>query len=496
MRAHLLQRLVLSIALLCAAVGCDGANEARELRVRGAASFEEPLRRLAAEFRAETGIPLEVSFGPSLDLARELDGDGAADLYVFDDEELAFAARQSGSVREVLHLAVLRPVLVAPAGNPAGISELADLARAELRVGIPDPEHCGLGLHVRTSARFIGAWHQTLESADLVASTEAQLADAVAAGEVDVAVLWDATARRNPAIERIEELKLEGHARRMTLAVATRAPHVDDALCFARWLRSQDRGRPVWEALGFVCIEGGDTFVQSPRLRVFVAERLRAAALPALTEWSEREGAQLELTLLPDDELARKAAEDPPHALFLFDDRRFESAGPAYEDREIVSSDPLCLVVYGMNPEGVESLADLTLDGLSVGLLARESGECGELAWNELDRLGLGPNLRRSEELITQSDPEPLLDAVRRKELDVALLHGTLAGAPTMRNDVMPLLHPEAELVQSFALRSDQEFPELVARMRDGMRTRETNERFFHLGFRWRPRDGAAPKQH
>lgn len=496
MRAHSLYRLLLSIALSCTAVGCGDAHEARELRVRAAASFEEPLRQLADQFHAETGIPLEVSVGPSLDLAQELDGERAADLYLFDDEELAFAARKRDTVREVLHLAVLRPVLVAPAGNPARISELADLARADLRVGIPDPEHCGLGLHVRTSARFIGAWHETRERADLVASTEARLAAAVAAGEVDVAVLWDATANRNPAIERIEELKLEGHARRMTLAVSTRAPHVADAMRFARWLRSSDRGRPVWESHGFTCIEGGDAFVRDPELRVFVAERLQAAAEPALLEWSRREGAGLELVRLDDDALARKADDEQPHALLLFDDRRFEAAGPDFDDREILSSDPLCLVVYGMNPEGVESLSDLTLDGLRVGLLARDSGECGALAWDELERQGLARALRESAGLVTAAAPEPLLDAVRRKELDVALLHGTLAGAPTMRNDVIQLLHPAAELQQSFALRSDQAHPELAARLRDALRTRETNERFFHLGFRWRPRTGAEPQQH
>ncbi|MCA8979380.1 MAG: substrate-binding domain-containing protein [Planctomycetes bacterium] len=496
MRAHHLSSLVLSLASLFGAAACDDAYEPAELRVRCAASFEQPLRELAEQFRAETGVPLEFSAGPSLDLARELDGGRAADLYLFDDEELAFAARKRGTVREVLHLAVVRPVLVAPAGNPAGITELADIAREELRVGIPDPEHCGLGLHVRTSARFIGAWHRTRELADLVVPTEAQLADAVAAGDVDVAVLWDATANRNPAIERIEELKLEGHARRMTLAVSTGAPHVADALCFARWLRSRDRGRPVWEASGFTCIEGGDDFVRDPQMDVYVAERLRAAAEPALLEWSRREGSTLALTFDSDDELARRAATDRPEALFLFDDRSFELAGTEYDDREVVSNDPLCLVVYGMNPEGVEGLSDLTLDGLRVGLLARESGECGRLAWEELDRLGLGARLRESALVTTTNDPRPLLDAVRRKELDVALLHGTLAGEPTMRNDVMPLLHPAAELQQTFALRSAQEYPELAARLRDSLRTRETNERFFHLGYRWRPRVGAEPTEH
>lgn len=495
MRRSYLQLFLAALLILCVGAACDGVGATRELHVRCAATFEGALRELAGQFRAETGIDLQFECGPSIDLAAELDGEQPADLYVFDDEELAFAARQSGAAREVIHLAVLRPVLAAPAGNPARISELADIAREELRVGLPDPDRCALGRHVRTAARFIGAWHRTRELADLVTVTEPDLAAALVAGELDVAVVWDATAKRTPGIERIEELKLEGHARRMTLAVSTSAPHVADALCFARWLRSSDRGRPTLERHGFTVIDGGDEFVQVPTMRVFLAERLQAAAEPALDEWRRREGVDLEIVMRDDAELAARAAAESPHALFLYDDRRFDAAGPQFDDRELISSDPLVLAVYGMNPEGVETLTDLALDGLRVGLLSRESGEFGELAWNELDRLGIANALRRSPLLVTGTDPEALLDAVRRKELDAVLLHGSLAGAPTMRNDVMQQLHPSAELHQSFALRSDQPYPELARRLRDSMRTRETNERFFHLGFRWHPRVAAAAEQ-
>jgi molybdate transport system substrate-binding protein len=493
------QSLTLLVAILLAStlgIACNDARVTRELQVRCAATFEAPLRELAEEFRAETGIELQLGFGPSLDLAQELETDRAADLYLFDDEELAFAARKLDIVREVMHLAVLRPVLAAPAGNPAGISELADLAREELRVGIPDPEHCGLGLHVRTAARYIGAWHQTRELADRVTTTESELAAALVAGEIDVAVIWDATAERTPGIERIEELKLEGHARRMTLAVGTAATHVSDAMTFARWLRSTDRGRPVLERHGFVCIDGGDDFVLTPKLRVFLSQSLHAAADPALAEWSRREGAELELVPLQGDALADRATTERPHALFVFDDRLLTGVGPDYDDREVISSDPLTLVVYGMNPEGVGSLNDLAFDGLRVGLLAREASELGALAWDELDRRGIGDQLRARSSLVVADDAEVLLDAVRRKDLDAVLLHGTAAGAPTMRNDVIPLVHPEAELEQCFALRADQEYPELARRLRDSLRTRETNERFFHLGFRWLPRDAAATEQH
>jgi len=496
MRLHSLLLFTAAPLSLTLGTACDDARISRELQVRCAASFEEPLRRLAEEYVVETGISLELGFGPSLDLAQELRSESPADIYVFDDEELAFAARKDELVREVIHLAVLRPVLAVPAGNPAEISELADIAREELRVGIPDPEHCGLGLHVRTSARYIGAWHQTRDLADRVTTTESELAAALAGGELDVAVVWDATARRTPGIERIEELKLEGHARRMTLAVTTGATHVSDALSFARWLRSADRGRPVFEENGFVCVEGGDDFVRTPELRVFLSQGLRAAAEPALTEWSRREGAQLELVTLEGEALVTRAVTEHPHALFLFDDRLFANAGPDYDDREIISSDPLTLVVYGMNPEGVESLADLAFEGLRVGLLARESSERGALAWEEIDRQGIGAALRASSTLVVADEPQVLLAAVRRKELDAVLLHGTVAGAPTMRNDVIALVHPRAELQQSFALRADQEYPELARRLRDSLRTRETNERFFHLGFRWRPRDAAVAEQH
>jgi len=489
--------LALWFAALSVCVGCSGSQESAlpaRLRVRCVASLAGPARELADAFTAETGIALELEARGSIDLAGELGTAHEGDLYLFDDEELAFAAHREGTVREWMHLATLRPVLATRAGNPAGISELADIARADLRVGIPDPKRCGLGVHVRTSARFIGLWHQTQENAQLVAATEAELATALLADEIDVAVLWDATTTREAGLLRVEELKLEGHARRLTLAVTTGAAHVADALCFARWLRSDDRGSPTWRAAGVACIPGGDPFVQRPHLRVHASERLRAAAEPSLLEWARREGADLELHWAADASLAARANDEAPQGLLLFDERLFDAAGPAYIDRERISSDPLSLVVYGMNPEGVRSLADLAFDGLRVGLLSRDDSALGALLWAALDEAGVAQALENSPTLRTGPDPTPLVEAVRSRELDVALVYGTQAGPPTMRNDVNKLEHPRFELHQAFALRANQDHPELARRMRDSMRNPETNERFFHLGYRWHPR-GNEPAQ-
>lgn len=488
-------RAVAWLALLLAVpTGCGDPAPPPRLVVRCPETCADAVRRLAAEFSAETGVELEVGTAPSMLLAAELDAPRAADLYVFDDEQFAFRARERRLVREVLHLAVLRPVLAAPAGNPAEISELADLARSDLRVGVPDPERCGLGLHVRTSARYIGAWHAVSEHVDLMAASEPQLADALAANELDVAVLWDATTTRRDDVVRVEELKLEGHARRLTAAVRRDAPHVTDALRFARWMRSSDRGAPVWTEAGFTVIEGGDAFTFAPELDLFVAGRLRPAVEDALADWGRREGATLSIEWGADHEIAPRAKDERPHGLLLFDDRALDYAGEAYRDHEWISSDPLVLVVYGMNPEGVVRLEDLALEHLRVGVLDRESGELGRLAWEALERVGVDAALRGSDRLTTGDDSAALSLAVQRKELDVAVLHGTLAGPPTMRSDVIQLEQPASELHQCFALRDEQEYPELAQRMRDGLRNEVTNEHFFHLGYRWRPRGGAAER--
>ena len=148
-----------------------------------------------------------------------------------------------------------------------------------------------------------------------------------------------------------------------------------------------------------------------------------------------------------------------------------------------------------MNPEGVVTLADLALEGLEVGVLARESGELGTFIWAALDEAGVADALSGSTGLTTNVDPLPLVEAVRRKQLDVALVYGTQAGAPTMRNDVNPLLHPQFELRQSLALRANQAFPELAGRLRDSLRNPDVHETFFHLGYRWQPRADSQDPQ-
>lgn len=134
-------RTVLALAVVLAAGGCgsrdegSGASENATLTVLAAASLTAPFTELADRFEAEhPGVTVRLSFGGSSDLATQIMAGAPADVFASADVatmtslgELAVAPRDLAA--NTLQIAV-------PPGNPAGIEDLADLARDGVRLVI------------------------------------------------------------------------------------------------------------------------------------------------------------------------------------------------------------------------------------------------------------------------------------------------------------------------------------------------------------------------
>lgn len=178
------------------ASGSAGAAPAGTVTVLAAASLTESFETLAGRL-GDTYPDLEIvySFGPSSGLVAQALSGAPADVLATADTATMDDAVAGGMVdgeprvfaRNTLALAV-------PAGNPGGVTGLADLANEDLRIAVCEPQvPCGGAAQRLLDAAGVTAAPDTLttdvkEAASLVALGEADaalvyLTDAVAAGD-------------------------------------------------------------------------------------------------------------------------------------------------------------------------------------------------------------------------------------------------------------------------------------------------------------------------
>ena len=118
-----------------AAPAASGAAP-RTLTVFAAASLKASFTQLGTQFEAANpGVTVSFSFAGSSDLAAQITAGAPADVFAAADEEnMAEVADASLTAADPVDVATNVLEIVTPAGNPAGVTSFADLARPGLEV--------------------------------------------------------------------------------------------------------------------------------------------------------------------------------------------------------------------------------------------------------------------------------------------------------------------------------------------------------------------------
>lgn len=133
-----------AIALL--AGGCADPGDSPTLMVQAAASLQEPFTQLGAQFEdAHPGIEVEFGFAGSSTLVEQIRQGAPADVVATADtatmDALVAAGLHGG---EPVPFASNTLMIAVPAGNPAGVVDLASLAQDDLALVLCAPEvPCG-----------------------------------------------------------------------------------------------------------------------------------------------------------------------------------------------------------------------------------------------------------------------------------------------------------------------------------------------------------------
>lgn len=249
MPSRIAWRNALVLVLVVGTVACTGGGGDRTtLVVSAAASLTEVMEELAAAFTAtHPDVEVVVNVGGSATLAHQVLEGAPVDVFASaDPETMAMIVAAGLASGDPVVFATNRVVIGVPAGNPAGVSTLADLADPSLVVGLCAPAvPCG------------AVAHRVLDAAKIVPSLDTEepdvrsLATKITEGEVDVGIVYVTDiAASSGGIEAIEiDAGSSGRTSYPAAALAD-ASHPGDAAAFVAFLTS-DAGRVILDRHGF-----------------------------------------------------------------------------------------------------------------------------------------------------------------------------------------------------------------------------------------------------
>lgn len=231
-----------------ALAACGGPGAARqEITVLAAASLTESFAALAEGFeRAHPDTRVVLSFGASSTLAAQILQGAPADVFAAANEATMQRVSEAGRAPGPVPIATNTLQIAVPAGNPGGITGLADFADARRRIALCAPEvPCGEAAERVFAAAGVTPRPDTVES-DAKATLEKVKLD-----EVDAALVYRTDVRvAGDVVDGVDFPQATEAVNAYPLAVLTEARNPDGARVFVDYVRGP-AGRDVLAEAGF-----------------------------------------------------------------------------------------------------------------------------------------------------------------------------------------------------------------------------------------------------
>jgi molybdate transport system substrate-binding protein len=247
MRRTLILLLVLLVSLPVAA---------EEVRVFAAASLTDVLKDIAKDYERGSGDRIVFNFGSSSMLARQIQEDAPADLFLSADELKMDALQKRGLIDRKTRRSVLSNtlVVVVPADRGMTITSVKELADDRvISVAIAEPTVVPAGIYAREYLLKIGVWGRVARKAIPMDNVRAALA-AVESGNADCGIVYrtDALISKHVRVA-VEVPRNEGPDISYPFAVTTNAQSPAAARRFLAYLTSKP-ALDVFRRYGFLIV--------------------------------------------------------------------------------------------------------------------------------------------------------------------------------------------------------------------------------------------------
>ena len=493
-----LAALLLTIAALLAALallqrkGTTSSSTATALTVYCAAGLKQPVEAIAAKYRAEFGVEVQLQYGPTGALISNLRVARRGDLFIAADDGSIADARKFELVREVLPLVRQHPVIAVRAGNPKNIRALADLLRDDVKLALTNPDAASIS---RVSKAALGdTWAKLAARATVMKPTVTEIAADLSLGAVDAAILWDATVPQFKGLVAVEVPELKDRVENASAAVLAFCPQPAAALKFARYLAAPEQGGAVFQSHGFQLADG-DKWAEKPELILYSGGVNRLAIEKLLKQFADREGVNVTTVfngcgVLCATMKTMDSATSPrfPDAYYACDLCFVPPVAAQFPEAFLLTETEIGIVVRKGNPKNVKTLADLAQPGLKLGLCNAEQSTLGFMTRGMLKQTGLLDSVRKNV-VVEVPTADFLINQMRAGGLEAAVVYRVNAAPQAEHLEFFPIKHEGAKAIQPFAVRERSPNRQLARRLLDLLKANRGE--FEAAGFQWRGNEPA-----
>ena len=232
------------------------AEPGQPLLVFAAASLQESLDQLAADWTARSGRRVQVSYAGSAALARQIEQGAPADIFLSADRAWMDYLQERGLVAPDTRfdLAGNELVVVAPATDPAPLDlgqpgAVATRLGGDGRLSVAEVATVPAGRYARQALQATGHWPQLADRLAQSDNVRAALLF-VARGEAPLGIVYATDARPEPRVVVVARFAPGSHPRIVYPAARVAASSDPGADAFLAWLRGPE-ARATLRRFGF-----------------------------------------------------------------------------------------------------------------------------------------------------------------------------------------------------------------------------------------------------
>lgn len=462
--------------------------------VHVAAALRPPIEKAAKQFQQDTGIKIELRFGPSEKLLADLKLTKQGDLFLPADDSYVNKAREEKLTEQRYNIAQMSATFLVRKGfNVNAMNPWADILKPGVKLGLGNPEITAIGKLVKDELSKSDRWKQIETHGPTMLGTITEVVNAVKLGSVDVGIVWDALIPKDGSATRVDVPELSAVHANVTVAVCQNAESRAEARWFAQYLESPEGGQAILKEFGYQppYVEPqpkaeSNTSGETIEILLYSGSMLRPAIEQTIIEFEKKENVKVIRVyngcgiLVGQMRTGRK-----PDLYFACDPRFMGEVEDLFLKPQNISNNLLVMAVPKGNPASLKELKDLGKPNLKVGVGHEQQCALGAITKETFIKSGVYADVRRNIQVESPSG-DLLVNQLLTGSLDVVVCYVSNVRPNAEKLDYIPIKGiPCAAPQQPVAIAKDSTKQAIAARLIEYLRTAESKARFLDLGFGW-----------
>ncbi|SHJ86899.1 molybdate transport system substrate-binding protein [Dethiosulfatibacter aminovorans DSM 17477] len=228
-------------------------NEAETLIVYCGAGLRKPMDEIAQIYEEKFNVKIEYSYAGSAQNLSQIELMQEGDLYVPGAYSYYESAKEKGFTENAQKVVYHIPVIAVPAGNPANITCLADLANPGVKVVLGDERSAAIGKVSQKILEKSGILEQVEENVVAKDATVNEVLVHVSMKQADACIIWEDNVSGVEEVEIVEITEENNMIKTIPVCVLTFSEKKDIAGQFSDYLVSEE-GVKIFEKHGFKAI--------------------------------------------------------------------------------------------------------------------------------------------------------------------------------------------------------------------------------------------------